>query len=89
MQGDAKLRCKHAYVEHISGRLLHFKLYYDSGRGRSRRHLGTAALPYLSVLPANVPSGWPANSKQDFPFSIPLYYSCAPPTALPIASFSI
>lgn len=72
-----KLRCKHAYVEHIRGRLLHFKLAFDGGHGRSRRTLGYAALPYAAVLPSHCPSGWPNGAKEEYPFSIPLYYGCA------------
>jgi hypothetical protein len=77
VQGDVKLRCKHAYVEHIRGRLLHFKLAFDGGHGRSRRTLGYAVLPYAAVLPAHCPTGWPNGTKEEYPFSIPLYYGCA------------
>jgi hypothetical protein len=78
MQADVKARCRHAYVEHIRGRLLHFKLHFDGGRGRSRRTIGTAALFYASVLPDVPPPGWPVGSRETtFPFSIPVYYGCA------------
>jgi hypothetical protein len=78
MQSDIKVRCRHAYPEHLRGRLLHFKLSFDGGRGRSRRTIGNAALPYASVLPDAPPPSWPQGSRESFPFSIPLYYGCVP-----------
>jgi hypothetical protein len=78
VQSDMKMHCKHAYTEHIRGRLLHFKVSYDGGNGRSRRTIGQAALPLMVALPAHPPPGWPQGyTRDEWPFSIPLYHGCA------------
>lgn len=74
------MHCKHAYTEHIRGRMLHFKVSYDAGSGRTRRTIGQAALPLMSVLPKKelTPAGWPqGHSREEWPFSIPLYHGWA------------
>jgi hypothetical protein len=78
MQGELRLHCKHAYVEHIRGRLLHFKLAFDAGRGRSKRTIGQAALAFMDIMPAHPHAAWPrGHSRLEWPFSIPLYHGCA------------
>lgn len=80
LQREVKMHCKHAYTEHIRGRMLHFKVSFDAGSGRSRRTIGQAALPLMSVLPKkeDTPSGWPQGySHEAWPFSVPLYHGCA------------
>lgn len=83
MQNELKLNCKHAYVEHIRGRMLRFKLSYETGHRRSRRTIAQGALPLMSVMPhpANTQPQWPV-VREDWPFAIPLYHGCAPPAAL-------
>jgi hypothetical protein len=80
LQGEVKMHCKHAYTEHIRGRMLHFKVSFDAGNGRSRRTIGQAALPLMSVLPKReeTPVGWPqGHHRQEWPFSVPLYHGYA------------
>lgn len=82
LQSDVKMHCKHAYTEHIRGRMLHFKVSFDAGKGRSRRTIGQAALPLMSVLPKAeaTPAGWPqGHSREEWAFSVPLYHGHAPP----------
>eukprot|EP00892_Ulva_mutabilis_P004410 jgi/Ulvmu1/2340/UM013_0188.1 len=72
---ELKLNCKHAYVEHIRGRMLRFKLSFETGRRRSRRTIAQGALPLMTVLPAAMQASpqWPAQ-REEWPFSIPLYH---------------
>lgn len=78
LQGEVKMHCKHAYTEHIRGRMMHFKVSFDAGNGRSRRTIGQAALPLMTVLPMQPPAGWPQGcTREEWPFSIPLYHGYA------------
>lgn len=79
MQNELKLNCKHAHVEHIRGRMLRFKLSYETGNRRSRRTIAQGALPLMSVmpLPRHTTPQWPV-IREEWPFSVPLYHGCAP-----------
>lgn len=79
VQHELKLTCKHAYVEHIRGRMLRFKLSYETGHRRSRRTIAQGALPLMTVMPLPVHTAphWPV-IREEWPFSIPLYHGCAP-----------
>ena len=80
VQSELKLNCKHACVEHIRGRMLRFKLSFETGRRRSRRTIAQGALPLMAVMPLPVHTTplWPV-VREEWPFSIPLYHGCALP----------
>lgn len=78
LQTEVRLKCQHAFVEHLRGRLLHAKLAFAGGAGGRSRTIGHGALPLAAVLPPHPGPAWPARPpSSNFPFVVHMYHGCA------------